>query len=562
MNRVLLTCVALKLAVCVKALVFTYLISLLLSCDGIEQKPSSSSSSSSSASASSNSSSSSSSSSSSGGINNVTYKTIPGTQIDAPPSCGRVEPPPTQLLTNDQIANVIRDIFAPLEIEVPRMRGSYLKKDKISLSLMEDLLIVADSVAEQVLKQIDQLDLHCDVEIDCARQFIITYGLRAFKQPVSEEIIERYLQKLYLKETLFEQGLAQIVRGIILDPFTLYQYTSGTDTETENLALSAYDKAAKLSFLLWNSIPDDTLYQAAKANKLDTKQGLHDEVQRLINDDRFIYGLAAFYRNWLHLYSFHYRRPPGLDKSASDAFSQFIFHMYRNDASFSDLLTSPTVFLNSQLAELIDHKDGTFTEELTETELVDHPGFLTRTGYLIHFSGNEEHPNPSMRGANIALNLLCSDIDFSGFDWHFEFILPFVPKEGQSYRQALEFAVSTHPICEECHIQIDSLGFTLNLFDAKGRKRIDDNGLPIDTSVADSLLGPLQDHHDLANALANSEVALQCYAKNWADYLFGEALTEEEQCAYDLLQQSVMQHRGNLLQVLNDLINNPKFHYR
>ena len=69
----------------------------------------------------------------------------------------------------------------------------------------------------------------------------------------------------------------------------------------ENYAITDLELASKLSFFLWNSIPDDELLDLAIKNKLSEPAVLDKQVQRMLADPRSMTLASNFVHQWLDM---------------------------------------------------------------------------------------------------------------------------------------------------------------------------------------------------------------------------------------------------------------------
>ncbi|MEM6992539.1 MAG: DUF1595 domain-containing protein, partial [Myxococcota bacterium] len=113
-----------------------------------------------------------------------------------------------------------------------------------------------------------------DADAACAETFIRTFGRRAYRRPLTDEELDKYGQiyflggDLYPTGSSFEQGIRLVVEALLQSPNVLYRVELSSDVSESNedlVPLSGYEVATRLSFLLWNSTPNDTLLDAAEA---------------------------------------------------------------------------------------------------------------------------------------------------------------------------------------------------------------------------------------------------------------------------------------------------------
>src|SRR5262249_17223284 len=133
-------------------------------------------------------------------------------------------------------------------------------------------------------------DAKVEAQAACAKQIITSLAKRAYRRPVSAEDLTELLQYYEdgLKDGGFEAGIRSAVTGILASPFFLYRgerVPSGL-RPGESYAINDLELASKLSFFLWNTIPDEELLDVAIKGKLSDPSVLDKQVRRMLADPR------------------------------------------------------------------------------------------------------------------------------------------------------------------------------------------------------------------------------------------------------------------------------------
>ncbi|MCA9195630.1 MAG: DUF1592 domain-containing protein, partial [Planctomycetales bacterium] len=108
--------------------------------------------------------------------------------------------------------------------------------------------------------------------------------MRAFRRPVSDKLLARY-ESLYQDSR--EAGASPIdawrivVEGVLCSPHFLYNQPQPDENDSDSWAM-----ASRLSFFLWNSIPDDTLLGLAATGELKDPAVIEAQVRRMLSDPR------------------------------------------------------------------------------------------------------------------------------------------------------------------------------------------------------------------------------------------------------------------------------------
>ena len=351
----------------------------------------------------------------------------------------------------------------------------------------------------------------------CAEKIIRSLATRAYRRPVSEEDLKELL-KYYdegQKEGGFESGIRSAVTGILASPFFLYRgerIPAGV-RPGEVYAISDLELAAKLSFFLWNTIPDEELLDTAIKGRLSDSAVLEKQVRRMLADPRSITLASNFVHQWLEIKKldeivpdpnvFPYasgRADPRDDfKTELTLFSDSIF---REDRSVVDLLRARHTYLNERIAlqyGINDVKGDHF--QRVELKQSARWGLLGK-GAILMEAAYPNRTSPVLRGAFILK--------------YIEGVPPATPPPnvptldekdiGTTKALTVREMIAKHrasPTCSSCHAVMDPLGFALENFDATGRWRDRDRfaGTVIDSSGELPDGTPIKGPDDLRKAL-------------------------------------------------------------
>ena len=252
--------------------------------------------------------------------------------------------------------------------------------------------------------------------------------------------------------------------------------------------ISALELASRLSFFLWSSIPDDELLDIAVRGDLSNSAVLEQQVRRMLADPRSQNLVTNFAAQWLHLRNLDSITPdmrlfPDFDDNLRQAFRQetelLVESIMREDQSVLDLLRANYTFANERLARHygIPHVYGnrfrriTFDEDGTRGGILRHGSILLVTSYATRTS-------PVIRGKWVLDNVLGVPPPPPP---------PNVPEleETRTGGAALSMRdrLAEHranPACASCHRLMDPVGFAFENYDAVGRWRSAEAGIPID----------------------------------------------------------------------------------
>ena len=372
----------------------------------------------------------------------------------------------------------------------------------------------------------------------CAKEIFSRLARRAYRRPVTNddltELMQYYAQGA--KQGGFEGGIREGITGIVASPFFLYRgerVPAGLQPG-QKYSITDLELASKLSFFLWNSIPDDELLDLAIKNKLSNPATLQHEVRRMLADPRSSTLASNFVFQWLEMSKldevvpnqdvFPYasgRLDPRDDFRKELAL--FADSVFREDHSVVDLLSSSHTYLNERLALQygITNVKG---DEFRRVELKDSVRWgLLGKGAVLMSAAYPNRTSPVLRGKFILQ--------------YIEGVPPANPPPnvptlddkdvGTTKALTVRQMMAKHrasPTCASCHAIMDPLGFALENFDAVGMWRDKDRfaNTPIDSQGelpdGTKLTGP----DDLRNALLrNPEQFVQTFTENLLTYAMG-----------------------------------------
>jgi len=446
---------------------------------------------------------------------------------------------PSRRLTRVQFDNVVADLLGDTtqpSLGLPADSEAYGyasngEGDQVSLLAAEQYETVAAEVAARAVLNPYVL-LGCDqASIGCIDGFIERFGSRAFRRPLSTTEAER-LAELYGTALLThgaDKALELLVQAVLLSPKFLYRIEV-TDADGR---VDDWTMASRLSFLLWNTMPDHALLDAAADGTLSTAEGVRAHAERMLDDRRAEPMVLDFHRQWLLLdWLFTAAKDPAvfptfdedLQHRLAEETEAFIADaVLTGDGTLSSLLTDSATFLDGPLAAHYGLPAPAAPEVLTRVALdpTRAAGFLTQGAFLAaHSSSNTT--SPVRRGKFVRERLLCGKVPPPppGLDTD-----PPVPTPGSTTRERYE-QHSTDPVCAACHDMMDPIGLGFEHYDAIGRWRDLEGGREIDATIEligvdDQTNGTVDGVVELAHRLADSPTTRNCVARQWFRYAYG-----------------------------------------
>jgi len=464
-----------------------------------------------------------------------------------------VEVPRIARLTHFQWANSVQDLLR-LDQKPPEadeftpdaIVGFDTNRSQLRMSgtLREDYERAAEALATRVVDDPDALArlIPADAPADPterARVFIESFGLRAYRRPLTSEEVSQYLTlfergpELAPEREPFAAGALLAIRLFLQSPYFLYRTELGQEDVNGRIPLSGYEVASKLALAVTGSIPDEGLLEAAAAGSLDPGNNLTTvglEAERLLATPR---GKASALH--LHTQSLALSRYALIQKNSEEypefttttpasmrtSAELFLDDLYDADRGLKSLLTSTEAFVDANLAPIYG-VSGSFGADFQRVDLAGLPrqGLLTQPGFLALFAGAHQ-PDPIHRGVFINQQILCLEISLPGV------VLPELPEvqPDQTNRQYIDALTGRGTCGQTCHAtRINPLGFAFENYDPLGRHRTTDNGQNVDASGSYELDGTdvtFSNALELVDLLANSPEAHRCYASHWLSYLNG-----------------------------------------
>ncbi len=402
-----------------------------------------------------------------------------------------------------------------------------------------------------------------------------TFLPRAFRRPVPAQerrAFVNFVLDLLEQGESFPSALAGGVQAALISPHFLYRLDAVPEEREPDRVrpVGDYALASRLSYFLWASMPDDTLFTLAAAGRLDQEAELARQVTRMLNSPRATAFKEGFFRQWLDLRKL---RLLTIDRGKFPVFTEdlradvetetllFIRAIIDDNRPLQDLLTADFTFVNDPLARLYGMPREESAKDLTfrRVSLTDLPrrGLLTQPSILM-LTSYPNRTSPTKRG-----------------NWILEAILGDEPPPPPPNVPQLETAAANHadlPLreqlelhrtnqtCASCHATMDPIGLGLENFDAVGRWRSDDAGAPIDASGVlpggVAFDGPLE---LLAILNERSDDFATCFTRKLLTYALGRGLEFYDRIAVDDILQATAAHDHRIQDVVTAVVQSRPF---
>jgi Protein of unknown function (DUF1592)/Protein of unknown function (DUF1588)/Protein of unknown function (DUF1595)/Protein of unknown function (DUF1587)/Protein of unknown function (DUF1585) len=505
--------------------------------------------------------------------------------------CLEVQTGPTKLrrLTQSQYVRTVRDLlgFATTAADgfAPDERVAAFKSNAVAPVgdlQVEQYMDAAETVAAEATADLGGL-LPCDPaamgEDACAELWLRELAPRAYRRPLVDADIAR-LMSVYSTakaDADFATGIRVVLQGMLQSPWFLYHVELGDVAadvvDGQPVPLSGHELASRLSYFLWDSMPDQALFDAAAAGELATDEGIEAQAARMLADPRAQEAIASFHLQWLGVDEIE-----GLEK-APEVFPTF-------DAALALAMKDDTArFANWVLSEGDGRLETLLTGAFTLSEdpallalygVELPPGYVAgdpiplpadeRAGVLTMAGVMAEHAHanqtsPVHRGQLVRENFLCQPLPPPPADVD---NVPPNPEPGVSARE--RFAQhSSDPSCAPCHNLIDPLGFGFEHYDGMGAFRTMDGELPVDASgevIATGNNGTYDGAIELAGMLAQTPEMHDCMARQWFRFSLGRMDDELDSCSLERLTTAFEDSDHDVRSLIHEIVLSNAFRYR
>ena len=463
-------------------------------------------------------------------------------------------PPALRRLTLTQYHNAIDDLFGeglvvPSALE-PDVQVVGLLSVGASVNAVSPLGVeryedAATLIALQVAEEPARLTriLGCTpagpADAACAESFVTDFGLRVWRRPLVADEIETLTEVITwigADSGSFAVGAQYGITALLQSPNFLYRTEHGPPgARATGGVLTNHEIATRLSFLLWNTIPDAELLEAAASGELATTAGVAAQVERMLLDPQAVVGLRNFFIEVLQLHGLETmgkdptiftHASPELGVSAGEETLLVIERLVLDeDGDLRDLFTTRRTFIDRRLAALYDVQ-APGSEGFGEVMLPRSGG---RRGLLGHAStlalhAHDTRSSSTKRGAFLRNTLLCQTIPPP--PPNVDTSIPDADATSPTLRQRIRSHLDD-PACASCHALMDPIGLGLENFDGIGRWRDTENGAIIDAS-GDLDGDPYEDAWELGQKLRDHPDFGPCMTEHLYQYAVGHPLTSGE----------------------------------
>jgi hypothetical protein len=343
----------------------------------------------------------------------------------------------------------------------------------------------------------------------------------------------------------FERSLQLALQAVLVSPYFLFRGELNPEPDNPNTAypLDEYALASRLSYFLWSSMPDETLFDLAAKGRL--RRNLSAQVSRMMKDPKARALVDNFAGQWLQLRNMRIVTPdvatyPKFNESLREAMiketEMFFERIVQEDRNVLEFLDADYTYLNEVLARFYGI-EGVRGETFQRVSLrgTGRSGLLTQ-GTLLTLTSNPTRTSPVKRGKYILENILGSPPAPPP---------PDVPelkevKLAGTLRQRM-VQHRENPMCASCHDRMDPIGFGFENFDGVGAWRERDDGYAIDPAGQLVSGESFKGAQELTRILAKTKRSdfTRCLSEKMLTYALGRGLEFYDKCAVDEISKKL-----------------------
>ncbi len=343
-------------------------------------------------------------------------------------------------------------------------------------------------------------DIDASSNYESSRVVLKQIAEKLFRRPVTDG----ELQQIYgFAEAEFGQSgsiyscLQAGIRGMLCSPNFLYKQEGASGV------LDDYAIASRMSYFLWNSLPDDTLFELARQGKLEDPQVRSEQTIRMLQDAKSQRFAKDYVYQWLDLEKLEIVEPDVsifnveefdlVRDQIKEEPVEFFKEVLTSNLSLFNFIDSEFVMITPELNYIyrveghaianpskrpgstkispVDYGPKEITSKFSKVMLSEKDrlrgGLLTQAGFMLMTTNNGEYTNPFYRGAWVLKSFYGDPLETPA-DLEISALSP--PTTTATIKQTID-AHRENTSCNSCHRKMDPLGIALENFDVMGRWR-------------------------------------------------------------------------------------------
>lgn len=335
---------------------------------------------------------------------------------------------------------------------------------------------------------------------EACRAILERLAQKLFRRPVSEAEMQQvyvHAKKEFALGRSIYSGLQAGIRGMLCSPNFLYKQEGASG------GLDEHAIAARMSYFLWNSLPDETLFELARQGKLMDPNVRREQTRRMLQDARADRFVNDYVDQWLDLEKLKIIEPD-VNIFSVDEFDlvreqikeepvEFFKEVLSSNLSLVNFIDSEFVMITPELNYIyqieghpvasprkrpgaskispVDYRPKEITSEFSKVMLGENHryrgGLLSQAGFMLMTTNNGEYTNPFYRGAWVLRSFYGDHLETPA-DLEIAALSP--PTKTETIKQTID-AHRENASCNSCHRKMDPFGLALENFDVIGRWR-------------------------------------------------------------------------------------------
>lgn len=503
----------------------------------------------------------------------------------AAPNCAEPTPgvAPLRRLSNFEYQNTLADLTGDAVLAAQAARKLVREPTSLGFRNSASALTIPQLVAEQYVQiALDvahqAMDLPgwfpCSLDTinrECTEEFVSSFGKRAFRRPLTRDELVRYstfYNTAIEQEGDYRKAIEWVVSSMLSSSHFLFRVELDPQTGAVGRP-GGYEMAQRLSYLLWQTMPDAELFAAAESGALDTSTGVVTQAKRMLADSK-AFRVYEFFEQWLDLDelesltrdpSVYPEFTPELQARFKAETRAFVFDLLATGGTLEDFFSAEYTFADATLAAHYGLSAENLGTSFDKVAAPGRAGVLTQARLLVH-----DHPASTSivrRGLKVRTDLLCQIIPAPPADVD---VTPPTIDGVVTQKERLE-QHRTDPSCGGCHTLMDPVGAIFEDFDALGRKRVADEGGAA-VAPGGELTGTTDANGNytsaaaLGRALANSQDVRKCVVRQAFRFFYGRELDAADKCAADQIMEGFAERGFRLDDLILNLTLSDQFLYR
>jgi mono/diheme cytochrome c family protein len=437
----------------------------------------------------------------------------------------------------------------------------------------KELVTYFEGLREPFRKRAEEFEKEVEAAGPKQLGMLVEFAAWAYRRPLREqektELLSLY-QTLRKKNVAHEDAFRGVLARVLVSPsflFHLEQPPQGKEARPVN----DWELAARLSYFLWSSMPDEPLGKLAAAGRLRDAKVLAEQTQRMLKDPRTRALAIEFGTQWLHVRGFDELKEkneqlfPAFDDKLRKAIYEesilFFLDFFQSDRALAQLLDADYTFLNETLAKHygIPNVVGPQWRKVDGVKKYGRGGILGLASVQAKEAG-ASRTSPVLRGNWVVETLLGEKLPRPPPN------VPRLPEEekgndGLTMRQLVEKHTRI-PECAVCHVRIDPFGFALERYDPIGRLREKDlGGLALDSKAKLKDGTEFEGIDGLRDYLLTKkkDIIVRLFCRRLLGYALGRAVQLSDQTLLDEMVAELNKNEGCVSAAVLALVRSPQF---